>query len=126
VNRSRWQDDKLCFIRCYSSCSTNIYIVSGTFNPLSINVEIGTTTPQAKLEVNGAIRLTPSATPTNPVEGMMYYDKNERTFKCYVGSGQTSRWVNCGGEPQRPEAPLTVPFVLYDSNNNKVLEINVE
>jgi len=109
----------------YWRLSGNLYLYPSS---TTWNVGIGTTTPQAKLEVNGAIRLTPSATPTNPVEGMMYYDRNERTFKCYVWDPtyQSVRPQNCGGGRAQPPQPIQVPFILYDANDNKVLEINVE
>ena len=89
------------------------------------NVGIGTTTPQAKLEVVGAIRLAPSSAPNNPQEGMMYYDSGERVFKCYVKDERgniTSQ--NCGGMggPVRN----VIPFQIFDSANNLVLEINQE
>ena len=74
---------------------------------MSSHPSIGTTTPQAKLEVVGAIRLVPSSAPTNPQEGMMYYDSNAKTFKCYVktkGNPLTFEWQNCGGVREIPPA----------------------
>jgi hypothetical protein len=97
---------------------------------------IGTNNPQAKLEVAGAIRLTPqTATPT-PIAGTMYFDQNSGVFKCYQKTGVDRNnnpiygWVDCGGvkPPQiLPTATLTVPVRIYDSSGQRiVLEINEE
>jgi hypothetical protein len=95
---------------------------------------IGTNNPQAKLEVAGAIRLTPqTATPT-PIAGTMYFDQNSGVFKCYQKTGVDRNnnpiydWVDCAGGGQwRGVATLTVPVRIYDSSGQRiVLEINEE
>jgi hypothetical protein len=95
---------------------------------------IGTTNPQAKLEVAGAIRLTPqTATPT-PIAGTMYFDQNSGVFKCYQKTGVDQNnnpiygWVDCGGGGgPKAVATLTVPVKIYDSTGQRiVLEINEE
>jgi hypothetical protein len=93
---------------------------------------IGTNGPQAKLEVAGAIRLTPqTATPT-PIAGTMYFDQNSGIFKCYQKTGVDRNnnpiygWVDCAGAPTRPSEGLVIPVVIKDSAGNVVLEINQE
>jgi hypothetical protein len=49
-------------------------------------VGIGTTTPSQKLEVNGAVRLTPSGAPTTPTAGTLYFDATNRRFFGYDGT----------------------------------------
>jgi len=61
------------------------------------DVGIGTTNPQAKLDVAGAIQVqsgylqlpTSSSPPSSPVEGMIYFDNGEKRYKGY----QKDKWV---------------------------------
>jgi sugar lactone lactonase YvrE len=62
------------------------------------NVGIGTTSPSEALEVSGTVkinnvlRLEPmSSAPSNPSEGMLYYDSGAHTLKVYNGTD----WQNC-------------------------------
>ena len=92
---------------------------------------IGTNNPQAKLEVAGAIRLTPTSQPSNATTGMMYFDQSSGVFKCFQKDEYGNYgWVDCGGSrpPQiLPSATLTVPVRIYDSTGQRVvLEINEE
>jgi hypothetical protein len=91
---------------------------------------IGTNRPRAKLEVAGAIRLTPTTQPSNATTGMMYFDQSSGVFKCFQNDPQTNRpgWVDCAGSGQwRGVATLTVPVRIYDSSGQRiVLEINEE
>ena len=93
---------------------------------------LGTNNPKAKLEVAGAIRLTPqTATPT-PIAGTMYFDQNSGVFKCYQKTGVDQNnnpiygWVDCGGSLRLPPQNLIIPVVIKDSAGNVVLEINQE
>jgi len=92
---------------------------------------IGTKNPQAKLEVAGAIRLTPTSQPSNATTGMMYFDQSSGVFKCFQKDQYGNYgWVDCVGQgPQPPSgvATLTVPVRIYDSSGQRlVLEINEE
>jgi len=89
---------------------------------------IGTNNPQAKLEVAGAIRLTPTSQPSNATTGMMYFDQSSGVFKCFQKDERGNYgWVDCGGiQPPRPSEGLVIPVVIKDSAGNVVLEINQE
>jgi hypothetical protein len=93
---------------------------------------IGTNNPRAKLEVAGAIRLTPTSQPSNATTGMMYFDQSSGVFKCYQKTGVDQNnnpiygWVDCVGVPRGPSEGLIIPVVIKDSAGNVVLEINQE
>jgi hypothetical protein len=93
---------------------------------------IGTNNPQAKLEVAGAIRLTPTTQPSNATTGMMYFDQSSGVFKCFQKDPQDNlyKWMDCGGRTIPPGggvATLTVPVRIYDPTGQRiVLEINEE
>jgi hypothetical protein len=89
---------------------------------------IGTKNPQAKLEVAGAIRLTPTTQPSNATTGMMYFDQSSGVFKCFQKDPQDNlyKWMDCGGGGGRPTEGLVIPVVIKDSAGNVVLEINQE
>jgi hypothetical protein len=60
------------------------------------NVGIGTTTPSAKLEVNGAIRLQPIATPVpGAAAGAIYYDSSSNIHYCYQNGPAGLAWASC-------------------------------
>lgn len=51
------------------------------------NVGIETaTTPQARLEVNSTLRLTPASAPANPQEGTIYFNSRDKHFYGWNGS----------------------------------------
>jgi hypothetical protein len=90
---------------------------------------IGTNRPRAKLEVAGAIRLTPTTQPSNATTGMMYFDQSSGVFKCFQKNPEGNFvWMDCvGGGGPRAVATLTVPVKIYDySGQRLVLEINEE
>jgi hypothetical protein len=91
---------------------------------------IGTKNPQAKLEVAGTIRLTPTSQPSNATTGMMYFDQSSGVFKCFQKDERgLYNWVNCGGgvPPEVVTSTLKVPVRIYDSSGQQiVLEINEE
>ena len=105
-----------------------------TTSPIYIsgnNVGIGTNNPQAKLEVNGVIRLTPTTQPSNATSGMMYFDQSSGVFRCYQKNKEGNYvWMDCVGAPILPPGgttTLTVPVRIYDSTGQRVvLEINEE
>ena len=97
------------------------------------NVGIGTNNPWAKLEVVGAIRLTPTSQPSNATTGMMYFDQSSGVFKCFQKDERGNyNWVDCVTKIGIPPgggsvATLTVPVRIYDSTGQRiVLEINEE
>jgi hypothetical protein len=91
---------------------------------------LGTNNPQAKLEVAGAIRLTPTSQPSNATTGMMYFDQSSGVFKCFQKDERGNYgWVNCvtGVPPEVLPSTLKVPVRIYDSSGQRiVLEINEE
>ena len=92
---------------------------------------IGTNNPRAKLEVAGAIRLTPTTQPSNATTGIMYFDQSSGVFKCFQKDQYGNYgWVDCVERtipPGGSVATLTVPVRIYDSTGQRiVLEINEE
>ena len=83
------------------------------------NVGIGTNNPQAKLEVNGVIRLTPTTQPSNATSGMIYFDQSSGVFKCYQKNERGYYdWIDCVRQtilPPGGTTTLTVPVRIYDS-----------
>jgi hypothetical protein len=57
------------------------------------DVGIGTTGPQADLEVNNTLRMTPTDVPNHAVVGALYYDNSEAIYKYNDGTG----WKPFGG-----------------------------
>jgi hypothetical protein len=47
-------------------------------------------TAPATVQINQVLRLTPSAEPTSPVEGMIYYDSSLKKLRVYTGSAWES------------------------------------
>jgi hypothetical protein len=83
--------------------STTGLFIDGDTN----NVGIGTMMPSHKLDVNGALRLQPSAVPAG-ANGTVYYDSSTNTFRCF----QNGAWADCigtggggggGGDPSFPD-----------------------
>ncbi|MCX5708224.1 MAG: hypothetical protein NTY14_04525 [Candidatus Omnitrophica bacterium] len=78
-------------------------------------VGIGTQNPQQKLEVNGTMRLTPSAAPPGaPPAGSMYYDSAQDTPR-YRDATAPAQWGNFISEYGAVNLPagqsyVTVPF----------------
>jgi hypothetical protein len=79
---------------------------------------IGTKNPQAKLEVAGAIRLTPTTQPSNATTGVMYFDQSSGVFKCFQKDERGNyNWVDCvGGGGPKGVATLTISIHIYDSS----------
>lgn len=50
------------------------------------NVGIATASPQAKLEVNGTFRLTPTSRPSNPSAGTTYFDARDKHIYTFNGT----------------------------------------
>jgi len=111
------------------SVSGDSYFTGDTIIRGKVGIGSGFAQPQADLHVGGVMYLAPTSAPSTALEGMMYYDRGERTFKCavYDSTNATTTWKTCGGgtEP-RPPQQLTIPVQIYDSNNRLVLEINQE
>jgi len=109
----------------YSMDNRNIILYPG-----SGNVGIGTNNPQAKLEVNGAIRLTPQTSAPTPVIGGMYYNQNDKTFYCGLPDDNGNpRWQLCGGGGSPPQSQeLIIPVKIWSDQNKTrlVLEITEE
>lgn len=80
------------------------------------NVGIGTTTPSAKLDVAGAIHLSPATGPNVSADGIIYYDSTLNKFRCYQGS-----WVDCIGSGSGGGLPSgTNNQTLRNENGNWV------
>ena len=56
------------------------------------NIGIGTTAPGEKLDVNGAMHLTPGSAPSNPNEGDIYMDSTTHKLRCYDGTSWHDLW----------------------------------
>ena len=56
------------------------------------NVGIGTNSPTEKLDINGAMHLTPGSTPTTANEGDIYMDATTHKLRCYDGSTWHDLW----------------------------------
>jgi hypothetical protein len=74
--------------------------------------------------VGGALQFPPSNPPSQPKEGMIYYDEKDQTFYCFV----KGTWQSCGGVS--PTIPISniIPFKIYEDSTLKkvILEINEE
>jgi len=55
-------------------------------------VGIGTTSPGEKLDINGAMHLTPGSTPTIANEGDIYMDSTSHKLRCYDGTSWHDLW----------------------------------
>lgn len=79
---------------CWSgSCSNPINATTDLI--VQGRVGIGMVRPQANLEVNNTLRLSPTDAPNNAVKGAMYYADSENIMKYHDGSG----WLNFVGLP---------------------------
>jgi hypothetical protein len=56
------------------------------------NVGIGTNTPGEKLDINGAMHLTPGSAPANPDEGDIYMDSSSHKLRVYDGNVWHDLW----------------------------------
>ncbi len=71
----------------------NINFVPAMVVDQNRNVGIGTTTPERRLHLDGAMRFEPQdQAPDNPSEGDVYYDANDSCLKYYNGSD----WIGIG------------------------------
>ncbi|MFC1521345.1 hypothetical protein ACFL6Y_02940 [Elusimicrobiota bacterium] len=77
------------------------------------NVGIGTTNPQAKLDVAGNARLAPTSEPGTPVAGMLYYDQTTNKLRYYQG-GASPTWQNIGGAAAIPSG-----FCVFSGNSSQ-------
>ena len=82
--------------------------------------------------VGGALKFPASNPPSQPKEGMIYYDKTNNTFYCYKLEKQPDgSWKpvpkDCGGGGAAPTSDV-IPFKIYEDPTLKkvVLEINEE
>ena len=78
------------------------------------NVGIGNIAPQAKLDVNGAVKLAPGAAPASPAEGTMYYDSTQHAQRFR----DATQWNNLISESGA--VTLTPPATTVQANFHKI------